>query len=202
MKALLKDVDMSLLRHKIMHTDNLVKSPRELEVYPNDFEALEEYMSSEELDSPEGEDDGKLTRKSPAALLGSQRIGAVILPLELRTTITNLISGPYFLGTPRLRLTICTGTDKPMLHVDAKRLFLDESENGAEWDTTYDVRYKTREQRARHAERDGTAFASVALPAHYSAIFSVLDHLKQRLGPDWSIQHVIDWGAGTASGLW
>ena len=89
-----------------------------------------------------------------------------------------------------------------MLHVDAKRLFTDHGEDNGEWDTSYDVRYKTGEQRARHAERDGTAFASVALPAHYSAISAVLDHLKQRLGPDWSVQHIIDWGAGTGSGLW
>ncbi|EKM61456.1 uncharacterized protein PHACADRAFT_248077 [Phanerochaete carnosa HHB-10118-sp] len=177
---------MSLLRHKTVHSSDLAKTPRELEVYPNDPADVDDYMTSEELDFQEADADDKSTRKSPAALFGSQRIGAVVLPLELQKAITQLISE----------------SDKPMLHVDAKRLFLDENESGAEWDTTYDVRYKSREQRVRHAERDGTAFASVALPAHYSAIYAVLHHLKQRLSPGWSVQHVIDWGAGTGSGLW
>lgn len=186
MKALLRDVDMSLIRHKVMSPSDLAKPPRELEVYPNDPNAEDDYMTPEELDLEEVELDGSSTRKSPAALFGSQRIGAVVLPYELQKTIRNLIAE----------------SDKSMLHVDAKRLFLDDSEDGSEWGTTYDVRYKTMEQRIRHAERDGTAFASVALPAHYSAISAVFDHLKQRLGPDWSVQHVIDWGAGTGSGLW
>ena len=89
-----------------------------------------------------------------------------------------------------------------MLHVDAKRLFLDESSGEAQWDPSYDVRYKSKRQASQHAERDGTAFASVALPSHYAAIVAVLDHVKQRLGPNWAVQHVIDWGAGTGSSLW
>ena len=89
-----------------------------------------------------------------------------------------------------------------MLHVDAKRLFLDESGDQAQWDLSYDVRYKSRRQAHQHAERDGTAFASVALPSHYAAIVAVLDHVKQRLGPSWNVNHIIDWGSGTGSGLW
>lgn len=54
----------------------------------------------------------------------------------------------------------------------------------------------------RHFGRDGTAFASVALPAHYSAITSVFSHIKQRLGPDWKPGRVLDWGAGSGSGIW
>jgi ribosomal protein RSM22 (predicted rRNA methylase) len=91
------------------------------------------------------------------------------------------------------------------LHSDAKRLFHDEDlGEGAEseWETHYNSKYRSRRQAAHHAERDGTAFASIALPAHYSAIFSVFDHLKRRLGPSWKIERVIDWGAGTGSGLW
>lgn len=93
-------------------------------------------------------------------------------------------------------------SDKPLLREDAKRLFLDETGDSAKWDATYDAKYKSWQQNTRHAERDGTAFASVALPAHYSAIYSVFDHVRQRLGPSWSIQRVIDWGCGTGSGLW
>jgi ribosomal protein RSM22 (predicted rRNA methylase) len=96
-------------------------------------------------------------------------------------------------------------SDRVQLHSDAKRLFYDDDfGTGAEneWETHYDSKYRSRRQAARHAERDGTAFASIALPAHYSAIFSVFDHLKRRLGPTWKIERIIDWGAGTGSGLW
>jgi len=50
--------------------------------------------------------------------------------------------------------------------------------------------------------RDGTAFASIALPAHYAAIYAVLDHVKRRLEREWNVERVIDWGTGTGSGLW
>lgn len=90
-----------------------------------------------------------------------------------------------------------------MLHVDAKRIFgtVDDADN-PKWDSQYDVKYKSHKQAYRHSERDGTAFASVALPAHFSAIYSVLDNVKHRLGPKWQVGRVIDWCAGTGSGLW
>lgn len=93
-----------------------------------------------------------------------------------------------------------------MLHSDAKRLFAAESEKEGRddvWQTQYDMKkYKTLQQAGRHGVRDGTAFASVALPAHYAAIYSVLRHVKQRLERDWKVQRVIDWGTGAGSGLW
>ena len=90
-----------------------------------------------------------------------------------------------------------------MLHVDAKRIFgTAEDTADPEWDSQYDVKYKSYKQAHRHSERDGTAFASVALPAHFSAIYSILYHVKQRLGPSWRIEKVIDWNAATGSGLW
>jgi ribosomal protein RSM22 (predicted rRNA methylase) len=93
------------------------------------------------------------------------------------------------------------------LKLDARRLFLGPSEDPAkpnkeQWDIDYDVRYKSHKQSARHAERDGTAFASVALPAHFSAILAVFTHIAHRLGPEWKPDRVIDWHAGTGSGLW
>lgn len=89
--------------------------------------------------------------------------------------------------------------------MDAERLFLTKDENGKageHWDTNMDVKYKSWRQGQRHAERDGTAFASVALPAHFSAIYAVLDHLILRLGSKWTVEKVIDWHAGTGSALW
>jgi len=85
------------------------------------------------------------------------------------------------------------------------RLFTSPGTGGkseADWITQYDKRYRSRTQEARHFARDGTAFASVALPAHYAAITAVLHHLKLRLGPTFEVNNIIDWGAGTGSGLW
>ena len=91
-------------------------------------------------------------------------------------------------------------SDKRVLHQNAIRLFQDETTR--EWFTSFDVKYKSGKEAGRHALTDATAFATVALPSHYSAIYAVLDHVKQRLGPDWQVQRVIDWGAATGSGLW
>lgn len=191
---------MSLLRHKTRPTSAHHPMPRrELEVFPNDPSLADGYMTFEELATQETEADDRGARKSPAALFGSQRVGAVVLPSELQKTIARLIAGVCYLYaaiSPILNASI--ESDKPMLHVDAKRLFFDETH----WDTSYDVRYKSRQQTARHSERDGTAFASVALPAHYSATYAVFDHIKQRLGPEWNVGRVVDWGSGTGSGLW
>lgn len=97
----------------------------------------------------------------------------------------------------------CEDSNKSTLHSDAKRLFFDQDQSSdQQWDPQYDVKYHSHKQAARHGQRDGTAFASVALPAHYSAIYAVLDHTKRRLGPDWKVERVIDWGTGTGSGLW
>ncbi len=91
-------------------------------------------------------------------------------------------------------------TNKSQLHSDAKRLFQGFGED--EWDFQYDAKYRTRIQGVKHAKRDGAAFASVALPAHYSVIVAVLDHVKRRLGSSWQVERVLDWGAGAGSALW
>ena len=89
-----------------------------------------------------------------------------------------------------------------MLHNDAMRLFMDKGDSANMWDTSYSVKYKSRQQATRHSERDGTAFASVAFPSHFAAITAVLDHIRRRLGNKWKVEKVIDWGSGVGSGLW
>jgi ribosomal protein RSM22 (predicted rRNA methylase) len=79
---------------------------------------------------------------------------------------------------------------------------VEQDSSGEKWSTAYDVEYKNRRQRYHHFARDGTAFASVILPAHYSAIYAVLRHVKHRLGASWNVDMVIDWGSATGSGLW
>ncbi|KAL4251512.1 Mitochondrial RNA Methyltransferase [Abortiporus biennis] len=190
-RELMKDVDMSVLRHKARlaakEGDVHPKPPRELEIFPHDPYPEVQYLSSEELDLQDDSIGSASERKSPAASFGSRRIGAVILPLELQNTINRLIAE----------------SDKSRLHADAKRLFLEDGNaQEPEWRPAYDTKYKSWHQAKRHAERDGTAFASVALPSHYSVILAVFDQLKHRLGPDWRPEHIIDWGSGTGSGLW
>ncbi len=209
-QALFKDVDMSLRRHK--HRPQALDSPdtlspsshRELQVYPSGPTEEEGFLSSEELDLA---DDGEVSvweRKSPAADFGSQRIGAIVLPLELEQTIAQLIAGMidgHAVPSNFIKRSV-SESDKYQLHADAKRLFLDTTSDDPDWDTSYNVRYKSRQKEAQNAQRDGTAFASVALPAHYSAIRAVVEHVKQRLGPVWNVERVIDWGSGAGSGLW
>ncbi|OCH90069.1 Rsm22-domain-containing protein, partial [Obba rivulosa] len=185
-QALLKDADMSLRRHKSERPLNKEYAPRrELQVYPSEEPVADNYIPELDVEPQDGYTPRE-RRKSPAALLGSLQIGEVVLPFELKETITRLIAQ----------------SDKNMLHTDAMRLFAKDNGEDLDWNAAYDVRYKSRQQAARLAERDGTAFASVALPSHYAAICAVLDHVKRRLGPDLNITRVIDWGAGIGSGLW
>ena len=87
-KALLKDVDISLLHHKSRHhhAEDTRPKLRELEVYP------EQDLVSEVVPNDE-ESESRMSRKSPAAIFGSQSIGAVIIPDELRESVQTLISG-------------------------------------------------------------------------------------------------------------
>ncbi|KAF7347457.1 3-methyl-2-oxobutanoate hydroxymethyltransferase [Mycena venus] len=194
LRDLLKDVDMSLGGKKRSRGPH-APLKRELEEYP---EPLQENIASgmvisspvsTELDDFIEPSYDNIGRKSPAAEFGSYGIGSVILPLELQNSINLIISE----------------TDKRQLHSDAQRLFQDRSDQDNSedsWDADYDTKYRTKAQARQHADRDGSAFASIALPAHFSAITAVLDHVKRRLEPEWRVERIIDWGAGTGSGLW
>ncbi|KAF8273002.1 mitochondrial small ribosomal subunit Rsm22-domain-containing protein [Lactarius quietus] len=173
-RDILQDIGNSAVDQKL----NAPPRIHELTAYPTDSEP-------DKLTHLDDEPHTSIDRKSPAALFGSQRIGAVVIPQELQQTIAGLISD----------------SDKHLLRRDVKRLF---NEHGDEdkWNPAMNVRYKSYKQARHHAERDGTAFASIVLPAHYSAIHSVLCHVRLRLGPQWSVQNVFDWGAGTGSALW
>ncbi|KAJ7109767.1 mitochondrial small ribosomal subunit Rsm22-domain-containing protein [Mycena epipterygia] len=188
LQNLLRDVDMSLggkRRSRGPHAP----LKRELEEFPEVYQdtLVSDVTISEPADIESQEEE--VGRKSPAAEFGSRSIGAVVLPLELQNSINLIISEG----------------DKRQLRNDAKRLFQDQNHEGGfenKWDADYDKKYSTWGQGQRHADRDGSAFASVALPAHFSAITAVMDHVKRRLEPEWRVERIIDWGAGTGSGLW
>jgi len=190
-RAVLRDIDNSIAEQKL----NRHHSLHELTAYPTDPEATN-------LTHQEDEGITRAQRKSLAAHFGSQHPGAVVIPQELKQTISALISGESVTVIAYLPVYLqCLDSDRHLLRRDAKRLFNEHGDDD-NWDPSLNVHYKSYKQERRHAERDGTAFISVVLPAHYSAIYAVLHHIKSRLGPQWSVQNVLDWGAGSGSALW
>jgi hypothetical protein len=84
-RASLRDIDNSISEQKLKrHHPPL--DVHELSVYPTDSQQTE-------LARQDGEEDPRAERKSPAAHFGSQRLGAVVLPQELKQSISALISG-------------------------------------------------------------------------------------------------------------
>ncbi|KAG6334024.1 hypothetical protein ID866_5067 [Astraeus odoratus] len=187
LRSLLQGVDLSVSNHKKRAAGEFHSRPlRELEAFQNEEGDVAYYDVVDEESALLEPAQRREDRKSPAARFGSDGIGAVTLPPELQRAIISLIND----------------SDTSQLHSDAKRLFLSEDGSDFRWNATYDVKYKSRKQSYRHAQRDATAFASVVLPAHYAAIYAVLHHVKRRLGPTWNVDRLIDWGSGTGSGLW
>jgi len=199
LQNLLRNADMAMAhRFNVHHPEGEPPGHRHMELIEQEGITSTSWMEEEEELSSRG------SRKSPAAEFGSRNIGAVVLPDQLQESVTRLIESAFLSSCFRGGdLKTLPDSDKSMLHVDAKRVF-GTADDAADpkWDSQYDVKYKSHKQAYRHSVRDGTAFASIALPAHFSAIYSVLDHVKHRLGPEWQIERVVDWGTGTGSGLW
>jgi hypothetical protein len=101
-ERLLQDIDISLKKHKL-------QSPaphRELEVIASESVSQAHQIKPEEWTALDAvsenllriEEDDKEHRKSPAALFGSSQIGAVVIPLELQSSINLLIAGGRILS--------------------------------------------------------------------------------------------------------
>ncbi|KAG9013377.1 37S ribosomal protein S22 [Tulasnella sp. JGI-2019a] len=187
LRDLLHDAGDSLKHLKQRHHSH-PKPPTELHVYDN----MEEPILN--LEPAHTEADGlsgfehREERRSPAAVLGSDRPGMIMLSEELVDAITGMVSE----------------TDKYQLRSDAKRLFLHPSPA-----SVHDLRWssKTPQHSSKKKEkmmgpRDGLAFATVAMPAHYTAIATVFEEAKQRLGRDWEIDSIVDFGAKAGAVLW
>ncbi|KIJ36933.1 hypothetical protein M422DRAFT_33984 [Sphaerobolus stellatus SS14] len=210
-QALLKDVDMSLTRSTTTSRKARKGKKGYVTSEHRELEVLETFPDVEDTSKVKTEDLDdifpKSERQSPAASFGSRHLGAVVLPFELQRSIMGLISE----------------SDKPLIHFDAKRLFQQSPTADASADkhgttpNTWSLHYvppsytetkstdKLSHIRARKNRiRDGTAFATVVMPAQYSVIRSVLEHVRTRLGDEWAsnVDGVIDWGSGTGSGLW
>jgi hypothetical protein len=81
-RTILQDIGNSVVDQKL----NVHAHRHELTAYPTDSETGEPTHLDDEAHT-------SMDRKSPAALFGSQRIGAVVIPQELQQTISGLISG-------------------------------------------------------------------------------------------------------------
>jgi hypothetical protein len=108
LQALLKDVDISLKQAKVESPPPIAM--RELEVL-NGISPMQHEISMDDwapLDFSENKTESEQSeeRKSPAALFGSQRIGMVILPLELQSAINLLITGTHSGWKRHLSLTM------------------------------------------------------------------------------------------------
>jgi len=99
LEALLRDVDISLKNH-------MKGSPKhkELEIVTGVDSGLLNGLSLTEWSSMEinadVDDLERESRKSPAASFGSNQIGSVILPEELRSAIEAIISGKFIFPRP------------------------------------------------------------------------------------------------------
>lgn len=84
-RAILRDIDNSITEQKLKGHHPLPHT-YELTAYPTDPEPTE-------FAHHDDEGSARAERKSPAALFGSQRLGAVVIPQELKQTISAFISG-------------------------------------------------------------------------------------------------------------
>ena len=104
LQALLRDVDISLKNSK-----KCLPKPKELEIVTGVDSSLLHGLSLTEWSSMEVDADlgdvERESRKSPAAIFGSNQIGSVILPQELQSAVEAIISGNSISLTPRIDLT-------------------------------------------------------------------------------------------------
>jgi len=95
LEALLRDVDISLKNAKT----NPEAAHRELEVVFGEPRAVVAGFSPDEWSPMEMDEAGsegeREHRKSPAARFGSEQIGTVIIPTELRSAVDRLIAGGF-----------------------------------------------------------------------------------------------------------
>ncbi|KLO20780.1 Rsm22-domain-containing protein [Schizopora paradoxa] len=184
MRDVLNVSDMRSLKQRGRQVPPLDGASTARELEELEYDETWEGSASEDHSVEESE---STERKSARASFGSQRIGSVFLPLEMRNAVDRVVDD----------------RQRPQLQENAKRLFHGDAHGRSDgWGSDYDPSYRSRRQAARHAEADGTAFATVALPSHYSAVSAVLHHVKVRLGNDWTLRHVLDWGSGAGSCIW
>ncbi|OXG74970.1 3-methyl-2-oxobutanoate hydroxymethyltransferase [Cryptococcus neoformans Gb118] len=143
-------------------------------------------------DSPEGYnsasereyyDFGREERRSPAAVLGSKRLGMVVLPEEMQRGIQRQID---LMDNPRdIRKSYLALPSVP---------------------TPISVAKSERRDKPYRTPEGELAKASAILPGEYGAVKNVLEELERRLGREWltSVKEgeILEFSSSLGSGLW
>ncbi|KAG8739333.1 37S ribosomal protein S22 [Ceratobasidium sp. 414] len=230
---LLYDTDLSLLRksrhgskHYVERAELEVESgPNAFENPPPEFEGYEvvERGLVERNDEDVGVRAGpREERRSPAAVYGTNYIGMVVLPWELEHAVEKVVgeSDKHQLRSDAKRLffypsppsTQPAGSSSSPSRVPQK-LVLRALNRPPEWQLSspdaaslsFSTKgnYKTAVQLG---PREGLAFATLAMPAHYAATANVFREIAQRMaGPgqgDDRVETVVDFGGKSGQGLW
>ncbi|KAL1411722.1 cell wall biogenesis and architecture protein [Vanrija albida] len=131
------------------------------------------------------EGSGREERLSPAAILGTKRIGMVTLPEPLIDGIQETISG---MCACVAALTLALDTPKFV-----REAFLDLLEK---------PKFKDRAA-AKNSQTHSIAKASAFLPGQYAAVYNVLFELRQRIGEDKLAEATfLEVSSALAPGLW
>ncbi|KAG8679439.1 37S ribosomal protein S22, partial [Ceratobasidium sp. 394] len=234
LSRLLHDTNLSLLR-KFRHGSKHYVERAELEVGsgPNAFEnpppefggyGVVERESIERNGEDEGIWDGpRDERRSPAAIYGAKHIGMVVLPWELEHAVEKVVGESdkhqlrsdakrlfYYPSSPSTQPASSSSSPSkaprnPLESRTSNRPpeWQLSSPNAASLSFSTKGNYKT----AVHlGSREGLAFATVAMPAHYAATANVFREIAQRMdGPGQGedrIETVVDFGGKSGQGLW
>ncbi|CAE6441102.1 unnamed protein product [Rhizoctonia solani] len=230
LSQLLHDTDLSLLRKFRHGSKHYVERP-ELQVeeadafsnLPPEYEGYDIAERGEETQEASYWDGPREERRSPAAVYGTKHVGMVVLPWELEHAVGRVVeeSDKHQLRSDAKRLflyptpantqptTSSSGPSKlPRHRTEGAR----SSNLNPEWQLTSTAaslsfstkgNYKTIVQLG---PREGLAFTTVAMPAHYAATANVFREISRRmLGPGKGgdrIESVVDFGGKSGQGLW
>ncbi|KAG9104124.1 37S ribosomal protein S22 [Ceratobasidium sp. 370] len=234
LSQLLHDTNLSLLRkfrhgskHYVERAELEVESgPNALENPPPEFEGYE--VVERDLVGWNGEDrevwdEPRDERRSPAAIYGTKHVGMVVLPWELEHAVEKVIgeSNKHQLRSDAKRLffhpsspsTQPAGSSSRPSKDPRKLAEFRTSNRPSEWQlsspnaASLSFSAKGNYKTAVHlGPREGLAFVTIAMPAHYAATANVFREIARRmtgpgLGED-RIETVIDFGGKSGQGLW
>lgn len=159
-------------------------------------------LSSEEFDQrwedrqdnleEDGDEGGpRAERRSPAAVLGSKRVGVVMVSEEMQMGIERVIDGMsafHFILSSLCQKTMTGLWLIPCADVDPnliRRAFLALRENPQAADQIKITTRDRREGKTRMVPEMMVAKAAAMLPGEYAAVRNVFEEMERRLGKGW-----------------
>lgn len=228
LSQLLHDTDLSLLR-KFRHGSKHYVGRPELQVeetdafskLPSEFEGYEVVERDHEPEEASSWDGPREERRSPAAVYGTKHVGMVVLPWELEHGVGRVIEESdkhqlrsdakrlFFYPSPNAQpATSSSGPSKI-----ARRQSDDSNPNRPpEWQlssTAPSLSFSTKgnyKTIVQNGPREGLAFTTIAMSAHYAATANVFRELSRRMaGPGKGqdrIETIVDFGGKSGQALW